>query len=161
MSFVLIFISIVTPYRIAFVAIDSQGWDVANIIVDSVFLIDIIIIFNTAYFDEDYKLVQDRKLIAKGYLSSWFTFDFVAVLPFDLLLRGQVNDYSDLIRLSRIGRLYRLLKLTKLLKIGKALQNRVRILEGLQNTFQGMGRLVLFVLSASLVLHVVACLWAL
>jgi hypothetical protein len=131
MSFVLIFISIVTPYRIAFVAIDSQGWHVANIIVDSVFLIDIIIIFNTAYFDEDYKLVQDRKLIAKGYLSSWFAFDFLAVVPFDLLLRGQVNDYSDLIRLSRIGRLYRLLKLTKLLKIGKALQNRVRILEGL------------------------------
>tara|TARA_B110000285_G_C14976337_1_gene539167 strand:+ start:154 stop:264 length:111 start_codon:yes stop_codon:yes gene_type:complete len=33
-------------------------------IIDALFLLDMIIIFNTAYFNEDYKMIEDRKVIA-------------------------------------------------------------------------------------------------
>jgi hypothetical protein len=51
--------------------------------VDGVFLIDIIIIFNTAFYDNDFKIIENRKIIAKKYLSGWFTIDIVAIIPFD------------------------------------------------------------------------------
>ena len=46
------------------------------------FFIDMIIIFNKAYFDEKaFKLVSDRAQIAKGYLQGWFWIDLFAIIP--------------------------------------------------------------------------------
>lgn len=75
-----------TPYRIALIEADSFPWVITNNSVDVMFLIDIIIIFNSAYYDEDFNLIQDRKLIAISYLKSWFPIDFFAIIPFDLIL---------------------------------------------------------------------------
>lgn len=56
-SLVLIFTCASTPYRLAFVEKDSVGWQVANNSIDFIFFIDMILIFNTAYYDEDFKMV--------------------------------------------------------------------------------------------------------
>jgi hypothetical protein len=37
-------------------------------IIDFLFLLDMLIIFNTAYFNEDYKIIEDRKIIAISYI---------------------------------------------------------------------------------------------
>lgn len=60
----LIFTCIVTPYRIALVDNDTMGWTVANYCIDFLFLIDILIIFNCSYYDEDSVLIEDRCTIA-------------------------------------------------------------------------------------------------
>lgn len=85
-TLVLIFVCVTTPYRISFVEVDSHGWNIGNAIIDILFLIDIIIIFNTAYFNEDYKIIEDRKLIAKRYLAFWFWLDIIAILPFEYMI---------------------------------------------------------------------------
>ena len=54
---VLIFACLVTPCRIAFVEDETQPWIIVNQIADLMFLTDMIIIFNTAYYDEDFKLI--------------------------------------------------------------------------------------------------------
>ena len=60
----LIFTCIVTPYRIALVDEDTIGWTISNYCIDCLFLIDILIIFNCSYYDEDSVLVEDRSTIA-------------------------------------------------------------------------------------------------
>lgn len=60
-ALVLIFTCLVTPYRIALVEKDSFRWIITNNTVDSLFLMDIIIIFNSAYMDEDFNLITNRK----------------------------------------------------------------------------------------------------
>lgn len=54
LAFVLIFTCIVTPLQIAMVEEVSTEWQIINYLVDLLFLTDIIIIFNTAIYDDDY-----------------------------------------------------------------------------------------------------------
>jgi hypothetical protein len=63
-SFVLIFACLVTPCRIAFVEVETHAWNTLNSIVDCMFLLDIIAIFNTSFYDDDLQLITDRKVIA-------------------------------------------------------------------------------------------------
>ena len=67
-AMVLVFSCLVTPYRVALVEEDTAAWKSLNSVVDILFLFDILIIFNSAYFDEDFKLIQNRKIIAITYL---------------------------------------------------------------------------------------------
>lgn len=64
---VLIFSSVMSPYRLAFVEVDDTKWQIINVVVDTLFTIDILIVFNSAYYDDDYKIVENRKDIAKNY----------------------------------------------------------------------------------------------
>ena len=52
--FVLIFACLVTPCRIAFVENETPTWIRINKMADLMFLFDILIIFNSAYYDEDF-----------------------------------------------------------------------------------------------------------
>ena len=56
-----------------------------NITVDILFAMDIIIIFLTAYYNDDFELIDDPKDIAKSYIKGWFFLDTFAIFPFDAL----------------------------------------------------------------------------
>ena len=59
-TLILLFACLVTPYRIAFVKRDDQVWNIIDAVVDILFVIDIILIFNTAFYDSNYKLIDNR-----------------------------------------------------------------------------------------------------
>ena len=110
----MLYSSIITPYKIAFLSKQSIGWMVTDIIIDLLFLADLMLNFFMAYFDEEEEIVTDRRKIVKNYLRSWFILDLVALLPFNYLMQDNgKKDYSQLARLSRLPRLYRLIKITK------------------------------------------------
>ena len=50
---------------------------------DFIFGIDIIVVFFSAYYNEDFKIIDDRAAIAREYVKGWFLLDFVAIIPFD------------------------------------------------------------------------------
>jgi len=78
---------LLTPFNIAFGQIEEPiGWVLVNFTIDFCFLVDIMVIFNSAYYDEEFIIVEDRKMIAKEYITSWFTIDLLAILPFDYIL---------------------------------------------------------------------------
>jgi hypothetical protein len=56
-AMILIFSCLVTPYRLALVPEDTKAWKIANGFIDSMFLCDIILIFNTCFYDEDFTLI--------------------------------------------------------------------------------------------------------
>lgn len=98
-------------------------------IVDCLFLLDILVVFNTAYLNQYLQIVDDRKTIAIKYFKGWFLIDVLSILPFDLLAQLMASDdsestaqgYNGMIRLVKVGRLYKLIKLTKLIRIFKLL----------------------------------------
>ena len=59
-----------------------------NRIIDVIFIIDIIVSFNTSYFNkEKNNFTTDRKKIAKNYLKTWFFIDFIAVIDFEFIFK--------------------------------------------------------------------------
>ena len=96
----------------------STGWTTINYIVDFLFFLDILLIFNTAIINEDGQIIEDRTYIAKTYLKGWFFIDFVAILPFELMIPSG-GESANVVRFARIGRLFKMLKLMKLLRIMK------------------------------------------
>ena len=126
-SITIIVIAIIQPYRIAFSEFDLGFWLWFNRIIDLLFFFDILIIFNSALYDHEFNIIDDRKVIAKLYSSSWFIIDVVSIIPFDFFMVAS-NDIGNLAKIIRIGRLYKLLKLSRLLKIFKIIKIRGKLL---------------------------------
>jgi hypothetical protein len=158
---VLIFSSLMSPYRLAFVEEDDTTWKVINTVVDLVFGIDILVVFNTAYYDDDYKIVEDRKVIATTYMKGWFIIDFGAIVPFEFIF-GSIGSYNGLIKIARIGRLYKLLKLTRMLRVFKFVKNKNKLFKYANQYLKiskGFERIFLFLCGFFLICHVVGCIW--
>lgn len=78
---VLIFTALVSPYRIAFITVDTIPWVASETIVDITFSVDLILNFFFAYYDETEEVIDTRKDIAINYVKSWFLIDLATILP--------------------------------------------------------------------------------
>jgi hypothetical protein len=127
----LLSVCIVIPWRIAFVKEESSLFINAFLIIDGIFLIDMILTFFTTYSDKRQEEVTGHKAIAIEYFRLWFWIDLVSIFPFDTLSQAIIvyhggdpspNNAAYMvkaIRLSKIGKLIRLMRLFKLIKIMK------------------------------------------
>ena len=123
-------------------------------------MIDIFINFNAAYQDEDFNLIDDRKIVSLTYIKSWFFIDLFAIIPFDLVFGA--GDFNDIVRITKIGKMYKLVKLTRLLRVLKIVKEKSKLFKYLQDIFKvgvGMQRLSSFILFSIIIIHIVACLW--
>lgn len=106
-----IYTAIVTPYMAAFllseqrrIADESRYSDpltITDLIVDIMFIIDILINFRTTYVNKNDEVVSHPGKIAVHYFKGWFLIDVVAAIPFDLLLFGSETDevsYSNIVK---------------------------------------------------------------
>ena len=152
----------ITPLNIAFVNDGEQGLvsKVVNYIIDFFFLLDIIIIFNSAYYTVDSDLVTDRKEIAYSYITGWFLVDLFAIIPFDQILNA--TNFNEFVRMARFGRLYKLVKLTRLVRILKILKEKSKLMKYLNEFLKislGFERMFFFVLVFLILTHICSCLW--
>lgn len=157
----------VMPYALAFIEIEPwDGWFVIDLITDILFFTDVLLIFNTAYYDKEGNLVTDRKIIARDYLLSWFFLDILACVPMGLIevygTNGEKsNGYDNLLRLVRLHRLPRLLRIARALKLFKHCKN-TDVIEKLQEIFSvrwSVMRLFAIVIGILISIHIVACFW--
>ena len=82
----LLVVSIVVPYRLAFYPDQSSTWTAIYLAMDFCFLLDIIVTFFTSVPDEhNCTEIVDRKKIAYIYLKGWFWIDSLSIFPFDLI----------------------------------------------------------------------------
>lgn len=88
MTIVLLVTCIETPLDIAFSSDEPMPIldNPLKLVIDLLFLADIIIIFNTAYYTEDMELIDRRKKICIKYITGWFFIDFMSIIPFDTIL---------------------------------------------------------------------------
>lgn len=79
-----IIISFLIPIKLTFMEYNEPFiYVVYDLLVDVLFLSDIIIRFNTPIYLEG-RLITDRKVIIKAYLRSWFILDLLACFPFSV-----------------------------------------------------------------------------
>ncbi|XP_039091923.1 potassium voltage-gated channel subfamily H member 6 isoform X3 [Hyaena hyaena] len=121
-----IYTAIFTPYSAAFLLSDqdeSQHMDcgytcspltVVDLIVDIMFIVDIVINFRTTYVNTNDEVVSHPRRIAIHYFKGWFLIDMVAAIPFDLLIfRTGSDETTTLIGLLKTARLLRLVRVAR------------------------------------------------
>jgi hypothetical protein len=148
-----------TPYNIAFQVEETM----INSLIDLLFLLDMIVVFNATYYDADLVLIDDRKKICCTYLKGWFTVDLLAIVPFDVLFTlGGSNDYSGMVRVARLGKLYRLVKLTKMLRLLKIMKEKGKLMKYLNDVLKighSLERLFFFLIIFFILCHISTCFW--
>jgi len=135
------------------------------------FAIDIFLNFMTAYpasiNDVDYepgKLVTNRIKIARNYLRTWFTIDFISTIPWgvlaDVAAGGESGGGTQLAKLTKVIKFVRFLRLMRMLRLAKLgmIWERIEARLGSLVLLQTIALLrVMFVLTA--ICHWNACIW--
>lgn len=161
MTLLMLYTATVTPYRVALIDIDSSSWQVLDIVIDTLFAIDLVINCFLSYYDDQMTLITSHFSIFFHYFRTWLTPDLLACIPFQLIFETNAG-YNNMAKLARLPRIYKLIKLAKLFRIMKVIKNRNRIMVYVNSIFRiglSMERLLWFILSLILLLHLFACLW--
>ncbi|CDW89496.1 cation channel family protein [Stylonychia lemnae] len=147
-------------------------WTLVESFIDFCFLIDIILNFFTAFYDEEFLLIEERKvnqnykyliilqLIARTYLSGWFIPDIISIVPFDQIFSS--GQFNRLARFARIGKLYKLVKMARLTRMLKIVKERKKLVKYLNEVLKigiGFERLLFLMLIFIVLCHIFACLW--
>ena len=116
-------------FMIAFQPAGLKPFNDASSIIEyilvGIFVIDIIVNFNLAYYNEVDEIIYDRKLIARKYLHRMFWVDLVGVFPFEIIalaIAGEIGEnsrtaqYISLLRLFKMVRLHRVVQLFGMLQ---------------------------------------------
>ncbi|XP_029173079.1 potassium voltage-gated channel subfamily H member 8 isoform X4 [Nylanderia fulva] len=141
------YVAIIVPYNASFINIDRPTM-VSDVVVEALFIIDILFNFRTTYVSRKGEVVSNSKSIAVNYVKGWFVVDLVAALPFDFLYASDVYSGEDTAH-SNIH----LVKLTRLLRLARLLQKMDRYS---QYSAVILTMLMLFFI---LVAHWLACVW--
>ncbi|KOC66422.1 Potassium voltage-gated channel subfamily H member 8 [Habropoda laboriosa] len=141
------YVAIVVPFNASFINIDRPTM-VSDVVVEALFIIDIVLNFRTTYVSRKGEVVSNSKSIAVNYVKSWFFVDLVAALPFDFLYASDVYSGEE----SGHGNIH-LVKLTRLLRLARLLQKMDRYS---QYSAVILTMLMLFFI---LVAHWLACIW--
>ncbi|XP_076833221.1 potassium voltage-gated channel subfamily H member 2a [Brachyhypopomus gauderio] len=151
-----IYTAIFTPYSASFLLSDEEeaarqrcGYtcsplNVVDLIVDIMFVVDIVINFRTTYVNTNDEVVSQPSRIAVHYFKGWFFIDLVAAIPFDLLIYRSGEETTTLIGLLKTARLLRLVRVARKL-----------------DRYSEYGAAVLFLLMCTfaLIAHWLACIW--
>ncbi|NXP13400.1 KCNH6 protein, partial [Thinocorus orbignyianus] len=153
-----IYTAVFTPYSAAFLLneeqVEEKHWDcsyscdplnIIDLIVDIMFIVDIVINFRTTYVNINDEVVSHPGKIAIHYFKGWFLIDMVAAIPFDLLIfRSGSDETTTLIGLLKTARLLRLVRVARKL-----------------DRYSEYGAAVLFLLMCTfaLIAHWLACIW--
>uniref|UniRef100_A0A8C8SIL9 Voltage-gated inwardly rectifying potassium channel KCNH2 n=1 Tax=Pelusios castaneus TaxID=367368 RepID=A0A8C8SIL9_9SAUR len=152
-----IYTAVFTPYSAAFLLTEKEevqrrscGYTctpltVVDLLVDIMFIIDILINFRTTYVNSNEEVVSHPARIATHYFKGWFLIDMVAAIPFDLLIFGSGSEETTtLIGLLKTARLLRLVRVARKL-----------------DRYSEYGAAVLFLLMCTfaLIAHWLACIW--
>lgn len=148
----IIYSSVIIPFRISFEADAEGGMWWFELIMSFCFLADLAFSFRTAYWHEG-AWITDRKKIKDSYLGGWFWIDAPSSLPLELLdlIPGDTSELGFL----RFLRMFRLLRLLKLLKLDQLIE---QIEEQLEMSLRFL-RLVIMLVKVCFVGHFLGCFW--
>ena len=163
----MLYTAFVMPYRMAFYEDVQDTWFIVDSVVNALFAVDIGLTLNTAFYNNEGELVTSRKAMFLNYFKSWLIIDAVACFPFNAM--GSQSTYSEsgsnqvsgLLRLMRLPRLYRLVRLARVFSAARR-DGHSRLFDQFQELVSvkhSSFRLVLFLASAAVAIHLMACLW--
>ena len=145
------------PYEVGFKEPKIGGnFFVLNRLMDVIFFLDMLIIFNTPYSrKESGVMVTSRRSIAASYIKSWFPLDVICLVPYDVIVAMAADAHTKVgvFRLIRFLRLFRILKVLRILKLNASAQ-KVQALLGLDYYTISLLKFAFFIFFA---IHMMAC----
>ncbi|GAA51328.1 potassium voltage-gated channel Eag-related subfamily H member 8, partial [Clonorchis sinensis] len=115
------YIAIMVPYNAAFrLGSRAKNLLICDIIVELLFIIDILLNFATTYVSKSGQVVYQIREIAIHYLRGWFFLDLIAAIPFDFIDTVDVRE-TDGFR-NGVGQWIQLLKMARLLRLARLFQ---------------------------------------
>lgn len=155
----------VMPYRLCFLDTIGDVMFSIELLIDSLFLTDVILNFNLCYYDQSNQLVVSRKLIAKRYLKTWFVVDFLGCFPFQLISTDENADsnteYSKFLRIFRFSRFTKIFKIVRLLKMVRIFRSKSfvnQFTERVKGNY-AISRMIYSISVVLLLIHLASCLW--
>jgi len=149
---------VMEPFYIAFSYQGKPGsvTDVLDWITTTLFFLDIIVSFRTAYLDARDELVTHTGKVIWKYIFGWFPLDFLSTFPFQSLnnSHSHVNVGSST-KLLRVLRLFRLIRLVRLVKLSNTME---RTSESFVINPNLLGLLKMF-LQLAFIGHLLGCVW--
>jgi CRP-like cAMP-binding protein len=127
-----------------------------EILIDSVFFVDILLSFHLSYFSKSNNLVKDKKRIAIHYLKTYFFFDLWAALPLGFILRANPDyEFYQVIMFRHI------IKMTKWVKVRNKSMNFsfVREIDFFLIKCKEISHFIRVILVLTLSVHVISCLF--
>ncbi|XP_060785332.1 potassium voltage-gated channel subfamily H member 3 [Neoarius graeffei] len=143
------YVAVTVPYNVCFTVVGARddvtprSPSVSDILVEILFMLDILLNFRTTFVSTSGQVVYDARSICVHYVTTWLFVDLIAALPFDLLYAFNVSVYFG-VHLLKTVRLLRLLRLLQ--KLERYSQYSAVVLTLLMSMF-------------ALLAHWMACVW--
>ncbi|XP_076012142.1 voltage-gated delayed rectifier potassium channel KCNH8 [Genypterus blacodes] len=149
------YVAVTVPYNVCFTVVGGRDEgsssstiprsppSVSDILVEILFMLDIVLNFRTTFVSTSGQVVYDARSICIHYVTTWLFVDLIAALPFDLLYAFNVSVYFG-VHLLKTVRLLRLLRLLQ--KLERYSQYSAVVLTLLMSMF-------------ALLAHWMACVW--
>lgn len=150
------------PLVLAFIEVrPGSGIFIFETIIDFIFFIDMIIIFNSAFINSKGLIEINRWQIFLNYLTGFFIFDFLAIFPFWVFSDVDSPKTHSLTRIIRLTKLTRILRISKIVPIIRSIidSKSLSSLLDLILSFQGTTRLITITYSIILIAHFISCIW--
>ena len=124
---------------------------ITSTIIDSFFILDLILNFFTTYIDKSQEEIFDHKKIVNHYLRTWFIFDLIASFPIDkfMMVFGDKNlGGNDYISLTDVFKVVRIVRLNRIIRVS-----------ALTDYVKSTIRLLATTIYLLLFVHFTACIW--
>ena len=164
--FLLMYTATLVPFRTIFIENEDKNFlYYFDMLVDMLYVMDLILNFMMAYEDADKKLETRMKKIAVNYLGGWFTIDFLSCIPFQYIeidtTGGSDAGGGSLAKLLKIPRMYKLVKILRLFKLVRLMKYSRSIKKILQafKMNQGIKRMITVTITMLFLVHLMGCIF--
>jgi len=163
LGLLILFSILIIPMQLAFNEMLSPLFSQLEIIIDSVFMLDIAVCFFTAY-EKDGKLIYNQRQIAQTYLRGMFIPDLLGSFPFYEITKTILSSNLLALTMLRTMRILRIVRITKVFRFIRLFQlNRKFQVLDFSSALQidpAVITLASSMLKIILVAHFLACFWS-
>jgi len=162
----IVYQAVMIPYEVGFNQTETEWRFVLNNVIQGFFVLDILLAFNTAFYQKG-NIVARRRVIGRHYIHSWLFLDLVTVLPYDYIVSGiSGNTESDqrlayqAPQMARIFKMVTFIRFLRLIRLAKLKKLILVIEDYISSQFIATLVMVLkLMITAFFVAHWTACAW--
>lgn len=139
-DYLVMFLAVTNCYMVPVELAAELAWikefwyESVNVVVDLIFIADIVVNFTTTY-EEGYDLISDRRRIAQHYIKTRFTIDFLSAIPIDLFITiflpasaSSTKEFKA-ISLLKLVRMLRISRIIRALNVKKEMKSKIKLVK--------------------------------